>query len=130
LETIFARFFDFDRPAVHPPPLMAMDFAVKRPLVRRRMPLSGSCPSGRDCRSRSRSRLGRVHLSDPASRRRPCGSLAPPAFGLWASRSPSFASCTSIRLCRGLAPLGCRTCSAHATHVSPLPRLIILDFLR
>ena len=39
-------------------------------------PLSGFCPSGRDCRSRSRSRLGRVHLSDPASRRRPCGSLA------------------------------------------------------
>jgi len=48
--------------------LMDMDFAVKRPLVRRRMPLSGSCPSGRDC--------GSPLLSDPASRRRPCGSLA------------------------------------------------------
>ena len=63
-------------PNLHPPPLMDMDFAAKRRLVRRRMPPSGSCPSGRDCRSRSRSRLGRVHLSDPASRRRPCGSLA------------------------------------------------------
>src|SRR3990172_7589910 len=45
-----------------------MDFAVKRPLVRRQMPLSGFCSSGRDCRS--------PLLSDLASRRRPCGSLA------------------------------------------------------
>jgi len=55
-------------PNLHPPPLMDMDFAVKRPLVRRRMPLSGFCSSGRDCRS--------PLPSDPASRRRPCGSLA------------------------------------------------------
>ena len=78
-------------PNLHPSPLMDMDFAVKRPLVRRRLPPSGSCTSGRDCCS--------PLLSDP------------PRDGHLAVRSHF----TSIRLYRGLPPPGCRTCSAHAS---------------
>ncbi|MBS1116532.1 MAG: hypothetical protein H6Q87_916 [candidate division NC10 bacterium] len=72
-------------------PLMDMDFAVTRPLVRRARLVSGSCPSTR------------------AFARR---------FLQTAPRGDALAGCypfTSIRLGRGLAPPSCRTCSAHVS---------------
>lgn len=60
--------FDAQPPDLQPAPWMDMDFAIKRPLVRHRMPCIGFLFIG--------SRLCSTLLSDHASQRRPCASLS------------------------------------------------------
>ena len=60
--------FHAQPPDLQPVPLMDMDFAIKRPLVRHRMPAIWFLFIG--------SRLCSTLLSDPASQRRPCVSLS------------------------------------------------------
>ncbi len=60
--------FHAQLPDLQPAPWMDMDFAIKRPLVRHRMPPIWFLFIG--------SRLCSALLSDPASQRRPCVSLS------------------------------------------------------
>ena len=60
--------FPAQPPDLQPAPWMDMDFAIKRPLVRHRMPPIWFLFIG--------SRLCSALLSDPASRRCPCASLS------------------------------------------------------